>query len=135
MKWTLLQTLALAVFGVLVLLIGCSEAVEEVTAPEVAQFTADEELEEEPAKDMGLEPVIFVGDGPPSLWLLNADGKPCRMSFAEWLESPAGQMFLGPKHCEDFGLGIDLGDDFPSWDPQPDTDGGGSAGGGGGGAD
>jgi hypothetical protein len=117
------------------LLIGCSETVEEVTAPEpvqVEQFTANGEVEEELAKDMGLEPVIFVGDGPPSLWLLNADGKPCRMSFAEWLESPAGQMILGLKHCEDYGLGIDHGLG-PSPPEQPD--GGSSAGGGGGGAD
>lgn len=55
MKWTLL---------LVPLLIGCSEVVEvELTAPgpvQVEQFTVNEDLEEEPAKDMGLEPVIII---------------------------------------------------------------------------
>jgi hypothetical protein len=129
MKWTLL---------LVPLLIGCSETAEvELTAPEVMQveqFTVTEEVEE-PSRDMGLEPVIFVGHpGGPYIQALEAMGQDCSgmHSLSEWLASPAGQMFLGMEHCEDYGLGIDHGLG-PSPPEQPD--GGSSAGGGGGGAD
>ena len=131
MKWTLL---------LVPLLIGCSEVVEEVTAPEVVEV---QQLglnlyliEEEDLPHDNLEPVIIIPhpDGGPYIQALEAMGQDCSdmHSLSEWLASPAGQMFLGMEHCEDYGLGIDHGMG-PSPPEQPD--GGGSAGGGGGGAD
>ena len=109
--------LTMFVAAAIVLLLGCGEqAGEDVTAPAVAAIPSSEEG--------------------PLLQALEAMGENCRgkQSCAEWLASPAGQMLIGLKHCEDIGLGIDDGMG-PSPPEQPDTDGGAPAGGGGGGAD
>lgn len=65
MRWFALWLLFIGAMILLALLIGCSETVDVGFEPlpepvQVEQFTANEEVEEEPGRDMGLEPVIII---------------------------------------------------------------------------
>ena len=88
MKLTMFAVAAVA------LLLGCGEqATKDVTAPQVVAIPSSEEGA--------------------LLRALDAMGEDTRgkHSVAEWLASPAGQMFLngGLKHIEDMAVGIDDG--------------------------